>query len=52
MKNEQPIDGAEVTHDSISFKYFIEYLTGQPFEKVYKDFLPKGEDNEQEGNVG
>ncbi len=29
----------------ISFKQFVEELTGAPFEEVYKDYLTKGEND-------
>ncbi len=41
---QQPIEGQM---DFITFKDFVEQITGTSFEKIYKDALLHGESNEQ-----
>lgn len=46
MKDDKPNDIPECEEiTSISFKEFIEMITGQGFDKIYKDFLKKGDES-------
>lgn len=49
-KEEPPISKREIRMgqemSTITFSEFIQELTGAPFEEVYKDYLAKGMDNE------
>lgn len=49
MKNIEPTPIDEPM-DFMTFKDVVEQVTGQPFEKIYGEFVLHGEKNEQ-GNL-
>ena len=56
MKNKdnlstEELDFVEEILESMTFKKFVEFITGMPFEVVYKDYIDKEVSEDEQGNL-